>query len=343
MLELSSLHKVFPGAAAAAVDGVSLSVRQGETLAIIGGSGSGKSTILRLISGLENPTGGSIFINGECVSSSSSCVEPHRRPVGMVFQEYALFPHLTVEQNIAFGLHSLSSVARRERVAAMLSTVGLLALADRYPHQLSGGQQQRVALARALAPSPKILLLDEPFSNLDVGLQSAVRTEVHDLLKSVGTTTIIVTHDVDDAFAVADVVALMDRGILIQSGAPSAVYATPTSLRAARLMGECTALRGKRGHGDTVLLGGHEMVLRGRIEGRGEEVLLLFRPHELSFSQSGSFAVRITDCRFAGSYYRVEFTVGGDVHIAHCAEPPPVLEGDCFLVPLTAAVAACSL
>lgn len=181
-----------------------LAINQGEIVGILGASGCGKSTVLRLIAGLELPETGKIVIAGQTVFDAATFVTPENRGVGMVFQDYALFPHLTVEHNITFGLHRWPRRERRKRLDAMLELVHLSEYRHRYPHELSGGQQQRVALARALAPEPAILLMDEPFSNLDAGLRGQIREELKQILKTAGMTCILVTHDKEDVEAICD-------------------------------------------------------------------------------------------------------------------------------------------
>lgn len=187
-----------------------LQIKRGEIIALLGTSGSGKSTVLRLIAGLEVPQSGLIKIQNRVVANSNAFIQPEERGVGMVFQDYALFPHMTVSKNIRFGLVKMSRKEKDRKVAEMLELVNLSGYGLRYPYELSGGQQQRVALARALAPSPSVLLLDEPFSNLDRDLQIKIRTELKDILKRTGITTIIVTHDEDDAVAVAERIIYID-------------------------------------------------------------------------------------------------------------------------------------
>ncbi|WP_010271701.1 ABC transporter ATP-binding protein [Paenibacillus senegalensis] len=192
------------------LDKLSLSIGQGEIVGILGASGSGKSTLLRLIAGLEMPEQGSVHINGNKIVDERSFVDIEQRGVGMVFQDYALFPHLTAEDNVRFGLHRMKRADRQRRVTEMLELVQMTTLAKRYPHELSGGQQQRVALARALAPGPSILLMDEPFSNLDADLKDAIRTELRDILRTAGITCMIVSHDQ------ADIEAICDRAVYLQ-------------------------------------------------------------------------------------------------------------------------------
>ena len=222
ILQLDGVSKWF-GESQAVAD-VSLNLPQG-ILALLGSSGCGKTTLLRLIAGFEQPQTGSIEIAGRKVASNNCWIPPEQRRLGMVFQDYALFPHLTVAENVAFGLK------RQEKDAAkrLIELVGLTGLEKRYPYQLSGGQQQRVALARALAPQPPLVLLDEPLSNLDVQVRLRLREEIRDILKATGTSAVFVTHDQEEALAIADLVAVMSKGKLEQIGTPQEVYTQPAS------------------------------------------------------------------------------------------------------------------
>lgn len=193
------------------LDNFSLGIEQGDIVAILGQSGCGKSTLLRLISGLEAPHEGEIVINGKIVVDDNIFIQPENRGVGMLFQDYALFPHMTVIQNIGFGLHKLQKKDRQKRIDEVLELVNLEEYGDRYPYELSGGQQQRVALARAIAPKPTILSMDEPFSNLDADLRSKIRLELKDILKKENITCIFVTHDKADVDAISDRVVLMNN------------------------------------------------------------------------------------------------------------------------------------
>ena len=226
-----------------ALDDVSLAVETGEILCLLGPSGSGKSTLLRLVAGVERPTSGSIRLDSRELTSPRSFVEPERRRVGMVFQDYALFPHITIAANVAFGLKSLSRTAARHAADEMLQRVGLTRYAESYPHMLSGGERQRVALARALAPKPRVLLMDEPFSSLDGSLREQVRRDTIDLLRELGTTTLLVTHDPDEAMRVADRIALLHNGCLVQCARPRDLYARPATTFAARTFGDINELK----------------------------------------------------------------------------------------------------
>src|SRR5690554_3182513 len=242
IIELSNISKRYPNADSFAVDHVSFSLNKGEVLALVGESGSGKTTLLRLIAGLEHPDTGSIRLDGEIIVSGRKSLAANKRKTGMVFQDYALFPHLTIFQNVAFGLKGLKKKDAEVRVFETLELTGLKEDVKKYPHQLSGGQQQRVALARALAPRPELLLMDEPFSNLDTILRDQVREEVQQIIKSVGITAILVTHDTKDAFSTADKIAVMHDGKLLQIDTPDALYNNPNSSYVAELFGKSNNL-----------------------------------------------------------------------------------------------------
>ncbi|MCS6936347.1 MAG: ABC transporter ATP-binding protein [Candidatus Bipolaricaulota bacterium] len=223
---------------------LSLAVKKGELVAILGPSGSGKTTLLRLIAGFERPDAGSIAIDGRIVADATRWVEPEDRGVGMVFQDYALFPHLTAGENVAFGVASSKAVVKA-RVAELLKLVGLDGLAQRYPHELSGGEQQRVALARSLAANPKVLLLDEPFSNLDADLRPKMRAELKLLLQRLHCTTIFVTHDQEEAFELADRIAVLNAGGLEQIDTPERLYREPATRFVAEFIGHADFLKGR--------------------------------------------------------------------------------------------------
>jgi len=227
----------YPGASQPAVDGVTLGLRAGDIGVLIGPSGCGKTTLLRAVAGLERIAGGTIALGGETVSGDGVHLPPERRRIGMVFQDYALFPHLDVERNVGFGLAHLGAGQRRARVAEVLALVGLDGLQARYPHELSGGQQQRVALARALAPQPRLLLLDEPFSNLDVDLRERLAHEIRGIIKAAGITALFVTHDQMEAFAIGDAIGVMHQGRLHQWDDAYALYHRPASRFVAEFIG----------------------------------------------------------------------------------------------------------
>lgn len=215
MLKISNLHFKYKNSKEDNIENFNLQINKGEIISILGESGSGKSTMLRIIAGLESAYKGSITIANDVVYDEKIFVEPEKRGVGMVFQDYALFPHMTVAKNIMFGLKKLDKKAKEERMLEMLKLVNLVEHKDKYPHELSGGQQQRIALARAIAPKPSVLLLDEPFSNLDSHLQNKIRTELKEIIQKANITSIFVTHDKEDARALADRVVFLDNGKIV--------------------------------------------------------------------------------------------------------------------------------
>lgn len=252
-IRLRNVNKSF-GRTGAVID-LDLDIPKSEITVLLGRSGCGKTTTLRLIAGLEKPDLGDIWIGDQQVSGGAAWKSATDRQIGMVFQDYALFPHLTVAQNIAFGLSDLKNAARKSRIADMLDLVGLMGMEERYPHQLSGGQQQRVALARALAPSPKVLLLDEPFSNLDASLRQIMREEVRRILHEAQVTTVFVTHDQEEALRLADELVVLEEGRLQQHGAPEDVYRYPANLRVAKFLAKVNVLAGEaqNGHVESAL------------------------------------------------------------------------------------------
>jgi iron(III) transport system ATP-binding protein len=232
-----------------ALQDVSFAVNKGEIACLLGPSGSGKSTLLRLVAGVDVPASGRVVLDGVEVAGPSRFVEPEHRRVGMVFQDYALFPHLTVADNVAFGLNGRPRSKAAPAVDAMLDRLGLRRFAASYPHMLSGGERQRVALARAMAPGPRVLLMDEPFSSLDSSLREQVRRYTVDFLRETGTTTVVVTHDPEEAMRIGDRIALLHAGRLLQYGPPDDIYSRPVSLSAARLLGDTNVLHGLCMHG----------------------------------------------------------------------------------------------
>lgn len=284
-----------------ALDGVSLGLEEGEIGCLLGPSGCGKTTALRCIAGFEVLDAGSVLSRGRVLSAPGVHVPPHERGVGLVFQDLALFPHLTVRDNVEFGLQSMPRDARRSRVDEMLALVGLADYGSSYPGQLSGGQQQRVALARALAPRPSTVLLDEPFSSLDVALRERLVRELRTLLRSLGATALVVTHDQQDAFALADRVGLMREGRLEQWGTPYDLYHRPRTRFAAEFVGDASFLPGLRrpdGSIDTEL---------GNLRGRAgpdagvERVDVLLRPDDVVHDDDARLTARIADRVFRGA------------------------------------------
>ena len=242
VLELDGLEKSYDGTSI--IHDLSVRVRDGELLTLLGPSGCGKTTTLRLIAGLERPDGGSVRLDGTAVSGPEF-VPAERRDVGVVFQEFALFPHLSARENIAFGIEEWSEAEREARVDELLELVGLADHGEKSPEELSGGQQQRVALARSLAPEPQLLLLDEPFSNLDVDLRVEMREEVREILKKAGVTAVSVTHDQEEAMSISDRVAVMSEGQIEQIGTPEEVFQQPESRFVAGFLGHASFVAGR--------------------------------------------------------------------------------------------------
>jgi len=265
---------------AVAVDGVSLEVKQGELVALLGPSGCGKTTSLRMIAGFVSPSSGHISIGGKDVTR----VPSHARDTSMVFQGYALFPHMTVAENVSFGLEmrKVGRTERERRIADALQLVRLSALSNRLPHQLSGGQQQRVALARALVVNPAVLLLDEPLSNLDARLRAEVALEIRSLQQRLGLTTLLVTHDQEEALTMADRLVVMDGGKVRQIGTPAEVYERPSDAFVARFLGRCTVLAGVVAKPGQLQVGGQLVPCEGGES--GERRTLVIRPERIEIA-----------------------------------------------------------
>ncbi len=288
-------------------------VQAGEFVSILGHSGSGKTTALRVIAGFEKVQSGYVRIGGRLVASSFTHVPPDKRRVGLVFQDYALFPHLTVKANIKFGLSGMDSSVRKAQVGKMIELTGLRGLERRYAHELSGGQQQRVALARALAPAPVAVLLDEPFSNLDRQLRSTLRREVRSILKDAGATAVLVTHDREEALALADRVGIMNEGRIEQIGSPGEIYSRPSSPVVARMAGPCELVPGVlRGEMVETEAGRFTVDAAGYELESGADVLALMRASELellaSVNGSEPTGIKIAYREFRGEF--TEFGVG---------------------------------
>ncbi|HEU5100542.1 MAG TPA: ABC transporter ATP-binding protein [Roseiflexaceae bacterium] len=281
-----------------ALNDFSLSVQPGEILALLGPSGCGKTTVLRLIAGFEQLDSGQIAVGERVVSGPGVYVPPEARQVGMVFQHYALFPHLSVGDNIAYGLRGKQ---RHAQARELLGMVGLIGLEARMPHELSGGQQQRVALARALAPRPAVLLLDEPFSNLDADLRAMMRAQVREILKRVGTTAVFVTHDQEEALYVGDRVAVMSAGRLEQAAEPQMLYLAPATRFVAEFIGQASFLPAcVTGAGLDTELG---FVAQPVGAQPGAQVEAVVRPDDLVLSVEGISNARIAGRTFRGGEY----------------------------------------
>ena len=307
-LALRGLVRRF-GQAAPALNGVSLTVAPGEVVCLLGASGCGKSTLLRLIAGVERPDAGEIWLSGQCLVGAGRFVEPEARGIGFMFQDYALFPHLSVADNVAFGLKGQPRAVVQTRVAEVLTVAGVSHLAQRFPHMLSGGESQRVALARALAPRPSLLLMDEPFSNLDQGLRETVRAETLRLLRGLGITTLLVTHDPQEALATADRLVLMLAGRVEAMGPPRQIYHTPPTLYAACFLGPGNVLPGvvRNGHLETPLgrFGAPDLA-------EGQAGVAFFRPQALALCPQGEgVAAQIVAREFLGERERLTLALAG--------------------------------
>jgi iron(III) transport system ATP-binding protein len=307
LLELSNISYAY--GAHQVVSGLSLQLARGQIGCLLGPSGCGKTTVLRCIAGFEHVSGGAIRLDNEVISSPDVHVPAERRRIGMVFQDYALFPHLTVADNVAFGLRGASAREKEARVNELLLTVGLAGHGFRHPHELSGGQQQRVALARALAPRPRLLLLDEPFSNLDVDLRERLALEVRSILRAEGTTAILVTHDQNEAFALADQIGIMHEGRLQQWDTAYNLYHTPSNRFVADFVGQGVFLPGELVDARHIrielgtlpvalMTGGDKAAL-----GRGSQVSVLLRPDDITHDDDSQLKAEVIAKAFRGAEF----------------------------------------
>ncbi|MEM7221714.1 MAG: ABC transporter ATP-binding protein [Pseudomonadota bacterium] len=306
-----------------AVDELSLSVEPGELVCLLGPSGCGKTTVLRIAAGLERLQQGRVSLDGKVVADDRTAAPTEDRGIGLVFQDYALFPHLSVAENVAFGLRRLPAEARRARVREVLEEVGMAQASDSFPHTLSGGQQQRVALARALAPKPRVMLLDEPFSGLDSRLRNQIRDQTLHVLKESGAATLMVTHDPEEAMFMADRVALMRAGRLIQVGRPTELYFAPADAFVASFFGEINLLKGTIEHGRVATPFG-DLAAHGLADGTAVEILI--RPEALrltamtpAMAAGAGKAARVMASRMLGRSSLVHLSVdngnGQDLHL----------------------------
>lgn len=305
ILTIQNLAKQYELKEDYAVQGVNLGVEAGEILALVGESGSGKTTLLRLISGLERPDAGAIYINDQLMASASYALPPEKRQIGMVFQDYALFPHLTVHENIIYGLNNLNRKAKQERAREVVRLVNLKGLEHKYPYELSGGEQQRTALARALAPSPSIVLLDEPFSNLDDIMKDQVREDIRTILKQSKTTAVFVTHDTEDALSTADRIAVLREGIVKQVDQPETIYTYPNSEYVANFFGKVNVVPGEAVQSGFCTEAG--FIGMKHHKAIGEKVKLLIRPEDINLCQTAheEYRAQVLNVSYYGSHIQV--------------------------------------
>ena len=304
--------------------GVCFSARAGEVTCLLGPSGGGKSTLLRLAAGLEAVQEGSVRLDGDTLGAPGRGRPPEQRPVGLVFQDHVLFPHLTVYANVAFGLRERERRERRRLVEEGLAAVGLTALADRYPHTLSGGEQQRVALARALAPAPRVMLLDEPFANVDVTLRRRLREDTRRTLRQAGGIALVVTHDPEEALEVADHIVVLHQGRIAQSGRPSEIWRRPGAAIVAESFGQAQHLRGtlRAGVAETAF---GTLPASGAL---GAEVDVVVRPAGIALRKAATAGAIVRDIRFLGDRHLVLVEAAGEWLRASFAETPDVRVGD---------------
>jgi iron(III) transport system ATP-binding protein len=325
-ITIENLGKTYPGGNEALRD-VSIDVEPGTFVVLLGPSGSGKTTMLRCLAGIERISSGRIAIGGRTVADGRTHVPPDQRDLSMVFQDYALWPHLTARDNVAFALRRrhLSRAECRSRAADMLDRVGLGALADRYPNQLSGGEQQRVALARALIADTGLILCDEPLSNLDADLRERMRVEISSLVREAAATTVYITHDQAEAFALADKVGVLERGRLVQAGTPEEIYtrpATPFVARFTGLAGEMPVRVREPGADGTVLVeprDGRSFLARAPAGQLSGDALVMIRPTGVRLTTNGSadhhLSGRVTDVAFRGRGYEHAIDLNGTTRL----------------------------
>ena len=304
---------------------VSLDARAGEVTCLLGPSGSGKSTLLRLVAGLEPLQTGRIRLGAEVLAEPGREPPPEARPVGLVFQDHALFPHQTVAQNIAFGLAELAPGARRAVVEEQLQRMGLAGLEERYPHTLSGGQQQRVALARAMAPAPPVLLLDEPFANVDSTLRRALREDARRALRQAGGVAVVVTHDPEEALALGDWIVILGAGGVVQAGTPAALWQTPASAAVAELFGHAQHVAGLVAKGRVTTAFGDVGAVAGAEEQAAVDVVV--RPTAVAL-RPGASGASVEDVRYLGDGHLVFLAASGETLRAKVADLGGLAIGD---------------
>jgi iron(III) transport system ATP-binding protein len=310
------------------VKDLSLTLQQGEIGCLLGASGCGKTTVLRIIAGFEPLLGGEVKISGETVSDSKFSKPPATREIGMVFQDYALFPHLTIFDNVAFGLRSFGKAEQLRRVNEVLELVGLNTEHNKYPHEISGGQQQRVALARALAPKPQLLLMDEPFSNLDIALRERLSLEVRDILKEYGATALFVTHNQNEAFAVADRIGVMHNGEILQWDTAHRLYHQPASPQIAKFVGEGALISGivKENNVVETGLGTFSGIINSGLQ-KNTVVQLLIRPEDVVHDDDSLVQAKVLRRSFRGANILYHLLLDGGDQVqalvpSHCDHQP---------------------
>ncbi len=329
VLSIQNVAKQFSKQSDFAIENLSLKIEQkGSLTALVGESGSGKTTLLRMIAGLENPDSGEIHLGEKMLFNKKVNLAPHKRNIGLVFQDYALFPHLTVEKNIAFGLNHLEKKEQVDQISKYLNIVGLEAFRTRYPHELSGGQQQRVALARAMAPEPQLLLLDEPFSNLDGILKKSIRKEIKHIIEQTSITTIFVTHDTVDALSVADDIVVLKDGKILQQGNPEKIYNSPEDIYVAKLFGAVNIIPGAiEGKIINCALGRFE--INSIPENISGECIVCVRPqHILLTNKPNETKAQITQISYFGGHHEMDLSINNDISIISSGTDTKGLKND---------------
>jgi iron(III) transport system ATP-binding protein len=339
ILRLKNIGKRFSGSASWAVKEFSLTVEKSEIVAFLGESGCGKTTLLRMIAGFETPTEGSIYLKGQKVAGNGVFMEPQKRKVGIVFQDYALFPHKTVWENITYGLSQYSKNEASLRAGEIISVTGLEGLEKRFPHQLSGGQKQRVALARAMAPEPEIILFDEPFSNLDSIRKNQMRDDIRDIIKKNKATAIFVTHDTKDVLAIADKVSVLRNGSNLQTDSPEKVYFFPVNRYVADFFGKTNIVKAKVTSNGLITPIGNFTSTSKELK-LNEEVFLTLRPEQLQIStkKPGCICGEIVNERFLGEYKEITLNINDPNNkeseiILYASPQHPCIDKKCYFKP----------
>lgn len=314
-LSIKNLSIQYAQTAQPAVNNVSFDLNTGDIACLLGPSGCGKTTILRAIAGFIPPSEGNIWLKGQHASDPQTVLSPEKRQVGVVFQDYALFPHLTVRKNIEFGLQKHTATERKTRSDNLLALIGLSALADRFPHELSGGQQQRVALARALAPRPTLILLDEPFSNLDIELKARLSTEVRDILKAENMSAILVTHDQHEAFAMADHIGVMNAGELQQWDTPYQLYHEPKTRMVADFIGQGVFVQGQTNEQGIYIELGQLPYGKPHPVSTHQTLDVLIRPDDIIHDDASPTKAKVLRKSFRGAEFMYTLELNNGEHI----------------------------